>query len=84
MSFSLLNGLFFQKGISTNPHFLPHFFPYRNPRGGLYMIMLRSFAVPTCSVWYVILFREKGVVHRIALVLIVFYFLFYLLNLFFI
>ena len=48
------------------------------------MIMLRSFAVPTCSVWYVILFREKGVVHRIALVLIVFYFLFYLLNLFFI
>jgi len=30
------------------------------------VITLRNFVVPTRSVWYVILFRETGMVHRIA------------------
>ena len=29
-----------------------------------YTITLRNFVVPTRSIWYVILFRETGVVHR--------------------
>ena len=32
----------------------------------LYMITLITVFVPTYSVWYVILFRETGVVHRIT------------------
>jgi len=32
----------------------------------LYTITLRNFVVPTRSIWLVILFRETGVVHRIA------------------
>jgi len=31
-----------------------------------YTITLRNFVVPTLSIWYVILFRETGVVHRIT------------------
>ena len=31
-----------------------------------YMITLFTMFVLTCSVWYVILFRETGVVHRIT------------------
>ena len=32
----------------------------------LYTITLRNFVIPTRSVWWVILFRETGVLHRIT------------------
>jgi hypothetical protein len=46
------------------------------------MITLCNFVVPMCTVWYVILFRETGVVHQIAHSFNYFFFyLFYLVNL---
>jgi len=56
---------------------------WNQERQSNFVSILRNFVVPTRSVWYVILFRETGVVHRITFSFNCFFFyLFRLLNLF--